>query len=195
MRQLKYAFGVLLIAALVTANANGQVAPTQSGQSSSGPEGAGPQTPSTPSGSPPPSAPSTGSAKPMPSIEGITVKLGDHRDSVAKAYPTATDIGKGNLALPSDGVKFFFNPDVLYEIMLEDPYKGTIEGIKLGATGDQVVAGRGKPDTSTSVFGGTGYMYYYEGGSFLRYDVDEKTNKVTDIVQMLPASAPGKRKK
>jgi hypothetical protein len=172
--------------------ASAQQPPITSGQPGSGTEATGPQSPSTPAqapASPPPSTSSAGSAaKPMPSIEGVTVALGDARDSVAKAYPAATDIGAGNLAIASDGIKFFFSdkdPKVLREIMVEEPYKGSVNGIKLGATADDVSAQFGKPDDIRPVFGGSGYVYFYAGGNFLRYDVDEKSKKVTDIVQML----------
>ncbi len=122
----------------------------------------------------------------MPRADGIMVTLGDPRDRVKQAYPTATEIGASVLALPSDGIKFFFtkNDNVLYEIMLEAPFNGSVDGIKIDDTADTVVTRRGKPDVITKVYGGSGYLYRV-GGNILRFDVDEKSGKVTDVVQIL----------
>jgi hypothetical protein len=125
-------------------------------------------------------------AKPMPSIEGINVALGDPRDSVKQAYPQAADSGTGYLAMPLDGIRLFFSKDdkVLNEIMVEAPFKGSVDGIKIGDAADDVVARRGQPYAIAEVYGGSGYLYR-AGGNILRYDIDEKTKKITDIVQIL----------
>jgi hypothetical protein len=83
----------------------------------------------------------------MPSIEGVTVALGDPRSSVRQAYPAAIETPAGDLAMPLDGIKFFFTEDdqVLREIMVEAPFKGGVDGIKIGDTADDVVARRGQP--------------------------------------------------
>ena len=125
-------------------------------------------------------------AKPMPGIEGITVALGAPRDGVRQAYPQAADSGSGDLSMPLDGIKFFFTKDdkVLREIMVEAPFTGSVDGIKVGDTAEDVVARRGQPYAVADVYGGSGYLYH-AGGNILRYDLDEKTKKITDIVQIL----------
>jgi hypothetical protein len=124
-------------------------------------------------------------AKPEGPAIGFTVTLGIPLDAVKKAYPAATAASADILAMP--GIKFFFkNEDkVLYEIMVEPPYEGDIDGIKIGDSADDIVARRGKPEMITPVFGGSGYLYHVSG-FILRYDVDEKSKKVTAIVQILP---------
>ena len=79
----------------------------------------------------------------MPGIEGITVALGNPRDGVRQAYPQAADSGSGDLSWPLDGIKFFFTKDdkVLREIMVEAPFTGSVDGIKIGDTAKDVVAG------------------------------------------------------
>jgi hypothetical protein len=125
-------------------------------------------------------------AKPMPGIEGITVALGNPRDGVRQAYPQAADSGSGDLSMPLDGIKFFFTKDdkVLREIMVEAPFKGSVDGVQIGDTADDVVARRGQPYAVADVYGGSGYLYR-AGGNILRYDVDGKSKKITDIVQIL----------
>jgi hypothetical protein len=125
-------------------------------------------------------------AKPMPGIEGITVALGNPRDGVRQAYPQAADSGSGDLSMPLDGIKFFFTKDdkVLREIMVEAPFKGNVDGVQIGDTADHVVARRGQPYAVADVYGGSGYLYR-AGGNILRYDVDGKSKKITDIVQIL----------
>ena len=122
----------------------------------------------------------------MPSAGGVTVTLGDPRDSVRQAYPAAVETGAGALAMPSDGIKFFFTKDgkVLREIMVEAPFTGSIDGVKIGDTADEIVARRGQPESVEKVYGGSGYLYR-ASGNILRYDVDEKSKTVTDIVQIL----------
>jgi TIR domain len=125
-------------------------------------------------------------AKPMPGIEGITVALGNPRDGVRQAYPQAADSGSGDLSMPLEGIKFFFTKDdkVLREIMVEAPFKGSVDGVQIGDTADDVVARRGQPYAVADVYGGSGYLYR-AGGNILRYDVDGKSKKITDIVQIL----------
>lgn len=124
-------------------------------------------------------------AKSMPNAEGITVALGDPRDRVRQAYPAAAETGAGDFVLSADGIKFFFTKDkVLRQIMVDGPYKGSVDSIKIGDTADDVVARRGQPDDITKVFGGSGYLYRV-AGNILRYDIDEKSKKVTDITQIL----------
>lgn len=143
------------------------------------------QQPAAVSGQPQPPGSSGAAAKPMPSAEGITVALGDPRDLVRQAYPAATETGAGDLVVASDGVKFFFTKDkVLRQIMVEAPYKGSVDGIKIGDTAEDVVARRGQPDDITKVYGGSGYLYRV-AGNILRYDIDEKSKKVTDVSQIL----------
>lgn len=127
---------------------------------------------------------SAAAAKQMPRIKGITVSLGDAHDSVKKAYPTASETPAGDLI--AGGVRLFFTKDkkVLREIMVEAPFQEDVGGIRIGDSADDVVARRGKPDVMATVYGGTGYLYYV-GGNILRYDVDAKSKKVTDIVQIL----------
>ncbi len=130
-------------------------------------------------------AAATADAKPMPAMEGISVALGDPFDAVKQAYPTAGQSGAGDLALPLDGIRLFFTKDdrVLREIMLEAPYAGSVDGLRIGDSAADVVARLGQPYAVVEIYGGSGYLYH-AGGNMLRYDLD-KSNKVNGIVQIL----------
>ncbi len=129
-------------------------------------------------------APST-DTKPMPAMEGVPVALGDPFDAVKQAYPTAGQSGAGDLAMPLDGIRLFFtkNDRMLREIMLEAPYAGSVDGLRIGDSADDVVARLGQPYAVAEIYGGSGYLYH-AGGNILRYDLD-KSGKVNAIVQIL----------
>jgi hypothetical protein len=124
-------------------------------------------------------------ARPMPAIEGVPVALGDPFDAVKQAYPTAGQTGAGDLAMPLDGIRLFFTKDdrVLREIMLEAPYAGSVDGLRIGDSASDVVSRLGQPYAVAEIYGGSGYLYH-AGGNILRYDLD-KSNKVNAIVQIL----------
>ena len=124
-------------------------------------------------------------ARGMPSADGVSVVLGDSFDSVKKAYPAAGESGAGDLAMPLDGIRLFFTKDdrVLREIMLEAPYSGSVAGLRVGASSEDVVARLGQPYAVAELYGGSGYLYR-AGGNILRYDMD-KSNKVNAIVEIL----------
>jgi hypothetical protein len=122
---------------------------------------------------------------PGPRIDKLSVALGDSFDHVRAAYPTAGDSGSGELNMPLDGIRLFFTKEdkVLQEIMLEAPFTGSINGVRLGDSASDVVARLGQPYAIAPVFGGSGYLYRI-GGNIVRYDTD-KSNKVNALVQIL----------
>jgi hypothetical protein len=137
---------------------------------------------SSPAATPSDSAPD---GNPGPKVDTLSVSLGDSFDRVKSAYPTAGDSGSGELAMPLDGIRFFFTQEdrVLREIMLEAPFTGSINGVRIGDASDDVVARLGQPYAVAPVFGGSGYLYRI-GGNIVRYDMD-KSNKVDALLQIL----------
>ncbi len=127
----------------------------------------------------------TPDVNPGPRIDKLSVALGDSFDRVRAAYPTAGDSGSGELNMPLDGIRLFFTKEdkVLQEIMLEAPFTGSINGVRLGDSASDVVARLGQPYAIAPVFGGSGYLYRI-GGNIVRYDTD-KSNKVNALVQIL----------
>lgn len=146
-------------------------------------EGTSPQqiapAPSAPSATPPTASASS-------EIEGVKTALGAPRESVVQAYPNAVPIGTSDLSVPAEGLKLFFTKDgkLLREIMLEAPYAGSVGGVRIGDKVETVEARKGRPSSTMPVFGGTGHVYHL-AGNILRYDIDAKSNAVSEIILML----------
>ncbi len=134
----------------------------------------------TPSNVPPP-APvplpadaSTGDTASVP-VPGVQVALGDSFDRVSAAYPSGrqtTVSDKPAWWAQSQGLYFFFTGDkVLDNIRLDPPYSGSIHGVKLGDSFDEVKKKLGEPLRSWD-FGTDKANLYQFGGTNVRFDVN-----------------------
>ena len=145
-----------------------------------------PTQPATPHAEAPPPAPSTANVAPPTEavsgddiasghVPGVRVALGDTLDSVTAAYPAGkptTMSGKPALWAQSDGLYFFFTSDkVLDNIRLGPPFSGSIRGVKLGDSFDDVRAKLGEPLRSWD-FGSDKANLYQFGSTNVRFDVD-----------------------
>ncbi len=119
-------------------------------------------------------------------VPGVPVALGDSFDRVASAYPSArhtTVSEKPAVWAQSDGLYFFFTNDkVLDNIRLDAPYAGSIHGIKLGDSFDDVKKQLGEPLNSWD-FGGDKANLYRFGDTNVRFDVNP-SGKVGTIFVM-----------
>lgn len=118
-------------------------------------------------------------------LKAFSVVPGAQYAQVRAAYPMAAE-DKNYLKLPLDGVYFEFTEDdhVLRVIRAEAPFSGSVNGISIGDTGDDVAAKMGRqPNHVAQVYNGSGYAYEM-GGYTLRFDVD-KSNQVVQIWQIL----------
>jgi hypothetical protein len=108
-------------------------------------------------------------------VPGIPVALGDSFDKVAAAYPSGkqtTVSEKPALWAQSEGLYFFFTNDkVLDNIRLVAPFSGSIRGVKLGDSFDDVRAKLGEPLRSWD-FGSDKANLYQFGSTNVRFDVD-----------------------
>jgi hypothetical protein len=128
----------------------------------------------------------TGVVRATGTLETLSVVPGVPYDRVKAAYPTAAE-NKGDLDLPLDGVRFEFTKEdnpVLRLIVTRAPFIGSINGVRLGDMGDDVIAKMGRqPNYVAQVYSGSGYVYQMDGYT-LRFDVN-KSNKVVEIWQIL----------
>jgi hypothetical protein len=122
----------------------------------------------------PPSAPSTGDAAGT-QVPGVQVALGDSFDKVSAAYPSGrrTNVSdKPAWWAQSDGLYFFFTGDkVLEKIRLDPPYSGSVHGVKLGDSFDEVRKKLGEPLRSWD-FGTDKANLYPFGKTNVRFDVN-----------------------
>jgi len=84
--------------------------------------------------------------------ENLRVALGDTIAKVSAAYgitanPIPTNNHQAILRAPSDGLTFFFNEKelTLRNIRADVPFSGSINGVRIGDTFDDVVARLGRP--------------------------------------------------
>jgi hypothetical protein len=119
-------------------------------------------------------------------VPGVQVALGDSFDRVSSAYPSGrqtTVSEKPAWWAQSDGLYFFFTGDkVLDNIRLDAPYSGSVHGIKLGDSFDNVRAKLGEPLRSWD-FGGDKANLYQFGSTSVRFDVNS-SGKVGTIFVM-----------
>jgi TIR domain-containing protein len=133
-----------------------------------------PNPPPTPIPSPEPApVPSTDAASGQ--LPGVAVGLGDSFDRVAASYPSGrqtTVSEKPAWWAQSQGLYFFFTGDkVLDNIRLDPPYAGSVHGIKLGDSFDDVKAKLGQP-LNTWDFGDDKANLYRFGDTNVRFDVN-----------------------
>jgi len=119
-------------------------------------------------------------------LPGVTVALGDSFDRVAAAYPSArhtTVSEKPAVWAQSDGLYFFFTSDnVLDNIRLDPPYAGSVHGIKLGDSFEDVKKTLGQPLNSWD-FGDDKANLYRFGDTNVRFDINP-SGKVGTIFYM-----------
>ena len=111
----------------------------------------------------------------------LPVAFGDTMDKVRAVYGVlgeATEDCESTdpclwLAASSEGLTFFFKPDKkrLNEIRADEPFAGSIEGVSIGDTLDDVVAKLGQPTADTS-FGVTKRYYFNVSDGVLACDFD-----------------------
>jgi hypothetical protein len=87
-------------------------------------------------------------------IEGLPISIGDTVDKVKEVYQTNLEPesentamrGTTSLRLKTKGVWFFFNRDgKIYTIRIESPFRGKINGVKIGDTAAKMLKILGEP--------------------------------------------------
>jgi hypothetical protein len=108
-------------------------------------------------------------------VPGVQVALGASFDRVSAAYPSGrqtTVSEKPAWWAQSDGLYFFFGNDkVLDNIRLDPPYSGSVHGVRLGDSFDDVRAKLGEPLRSWD-FGSDKANLYQFGDTNVRFDVN-----------------------
>ncbi len=119
----------------------------------------------------------------------LRVAFGDTIDKVRAAYgvrgePT-NGCGSNNpcatVAAPLDGLMFFFKTDekLLYEIRADEPFAGSIEGVRIGDAFDDVIARLGQPRGKPFDFGTNKAYVFNVGSGVFRCDFDSSRKCVT----------------
>jgi hypothetical protein len=128
----------------------------------------------------------TAQKKPAPlksaaQIEGVSVALGDTMDAVKAAYPSGSVTGD-QLYLPLSGIRLIFDKDnlTLRMIRVDAPFTGSVQGLRIGDSLDNVLRMMGQPYTVPWDFGGNKAYAYNVGDTVVRYDID-KANKIATI--------------
>jgi hypothetical protein len=119
-------------------------------------------------------------------IPGVKVALGNSLDSVRAAYPSGrqtTVSEKPAWWAQSDGLYFFFtNDNTLDNIRLDAPFAGSVHGVWLGNSFDDVRKKLGEPLNSWD-FGDDKANLYRFGDTNVRFDVNP-SGKVDTIFYM-----------
>lgn len=114
-----------------------------------------------------------------------SIRIGDAVGAVQAALHTAIEpvsqTGKGparTLRLPSRGLWVFFNAsDQSYTVRFDAPFSGTVSGVRLGASRDDLVAKLGQPNKVIATLALPGirtqpYLYNLASGTTIRFDFD-----------------------
>jgi hypothetical protein len=106
------------------------------------------------------------------------VRLGDTLDRVRQAYPDAAVMNNdpskpADLNLPLNGIRLFFSD-----------HKGSIQGLRIGDSVDDVIRQLGQPYTTPWDFAGNKAYAYRISDAVVRYDVDKSDKIVTIFVIM-----------
>ncbi len=114
-------------------------------------------------------------------VEGISVALGDTMDAVKAAYPSGS-VMEDQVYLPLSGIRFIFDKDnrTLRTIRLEPPFAGSVQGLHIGKSLDNLLRRMGQPYTVPWDFGDNKAYAYNVGDTVVRYDID-KANKIATI--------------
>ncbi|MEI9900139.1 MAG: hypothetical protein WDN31_08435 [Hyphomicrobium sp.] len=119
--------------------------------------------------------------KSVAAVEGIAVGLGDTMDAVKAAYPSGS-VMEGQIYLPLNGTRFIFDKDsqTLRTIRLEAPFSGSIQGMRIGDSLDNLLRTMGQPYAAPWDFAGSKAYAYNVGDTVVRFDVD-KSDKIATI--------------
>jgi len=123
----------------------------------------------------------SGGGVPVPS-QTLLVAFGDTMDKVRAVYGVpgeATEDCQSTdpclwLAASSEGLTFFFKVDkkLLYEAVADEPFAGSIEGVRIGDTLDDVVAKLGQPSGAPYDSGVTKRYYFNGSDGWVACDFD-----------------------
>jgi hypothetical protein len=122
-------------------------------------------------------------------IDGLLVWLGDTVDKVKEAYNTpldpepsdsSTQRGGTQLRLKTKGLWFFFNKEgKIYTIRLEAPFRGAINGVKIGDTAAKMMKVMGPPAKTPKPIAGVpngvlprSYIYYPDDSTTANFQVN-----------------------
>ncbi len=154
-----------------------------------------PNPPSPVQGSPKPAPPSVPGGAPRnkaPVDGGMPVTVGDTYAAISAAYKTNQQPAPSPwnsrakwLYLKDEGIEFFFDDSGRIEaIHLVDPWAGSIHGVKLGDSADQVKGKLGAPTKSEERFGGDTLALIYRWPVTLtaEFHVKRASNKVEIIM-------------
>jgi hypothetical protein len=125
-------------------------------------------------------------------IEGMPIQVGDTLDKVQDVYKTtmvpepvqSIHEGEKGLQLKTKGVWFFFDKDGKIEtIRLDAPFKGAVNGVRIGdstAKMRQVLGEPVKTLTRPVTPEYNAYLYYIDDRTTARFDVDGD-NKIETV--------------
>lgn len=139
----------------------------------------------------PKASPSATTQVRVENLEDLRVAFGDTFDKVRFAYPSAETISGSDgkpqsLKLPSSGLQFFFADDgTLYNTRMDPPFAGSVHGIRIGDSRDDLFKVLGPPHRDPWDFGSDKAYLYRINGANVRYDINPK-GKVATIFYLKP---------
>ena len=127
--------------------------------------------------------------------QGLRVGFGSTMEEVRAVYDIRSESSTAcsevdpciMLAAPADGLSFFFKNDekLLYEVRADQPFAGSIEGIRLRDSLGDVLAKLGEPLRSPWDFAGNKAFIFAVGARKVRCDFDD-SNKCVTIFYFVP---------
>ena len=86
--------------------------------------------------------------------------------------PSLNASSKTHLRLKTRGIWVFFNNGKVYNVRLEAPFAGSVGNVKIGDASDKIVKTFGPPIKRTSWAGLTGYQYYFDDVTTVRFMIN-----------------------
>ena len=119
-------------------------------------------------------------------IEGLKAELGDPIERVRTAYNIKNEPFTSGRALmhrvPLEGLFFFFDKDrTLYQVRMDAPFSGSLQGIRIGDPIDKVLEQLGQPYTAPWAFGDSKAYAFQLSQMVLRFDI-AKDGKVATMM-------------
>jgi hypothetical protein len=118
--------------------------------------------------------------------EDLRVVLGDSMDRVKAVYGINSELSNTSPSfnLPLSGIYFFFSAGdkTLENIRVDAPFRGQVEGVRIGDPLQDILTRFGQPYRTPWDFGGNKAHVYRIGGRIVRFDIDPSGN-VTTIFQ------------